>query len=110
MNYKLEKFWNINVKRMWGKRFFMNYKLEKFWNEEETNVGGLKEAMNYKLEKFWNSLNIGYWYVTSVIMNYKLEKFWNILVITQNKKAVRWTINLKSFEMELVQIVVAILI
>ena len=56
MNYKLEKFWNINVKRMWGKRFFMNYKLEKFWNEEETNVGGLKEAMNYKLEKFWNMI------------------------------------------------------
>ena len=31
-------------------------------------------------------------------MNCKLEKFWNIDYVEIDEKAVRWTVNLKSFE------------
>ena len=31
-------------------------------------------------------------------MNYKLEKFWNFAAISRNSTDTGWTINLKSFE------------
>ena len=36
----------------------MNYKLEKFWNLQDYLWKGYWKYMNYKLEKFWNSFNI----------------------------------------------------
>ena len=58
-----------------------------------------KIAMNCKLEKFWNSskyleLSVG------VSMNCKLEKFWNEEINEQKILPVKWTVNLKSFEMD----------
>ena len=55
----------------------MNYKLEKFWNSIKSQLKSLIGCMNYKLEKFWNE-----WY--------------NFPDFSGNK----WTINLKSFEIQ----------
>ena len=55
----------------------MNYKLEKFWNNETLNKSANFFNMNYKLEKFWNN---------------------NIKNIKRDEK--KWTINLKSFEIQ----------
>ena len=61
------------------------------------------DIMNYKLEKFWNYIS-GNSTPVSINMNYKLEKFWNAntqsIEITLNK----WTINLKSFEIIQIQL------
>ena len=76
MNYKLEKFWNlncsvgtkcpplpwtINLKSFeilkndtYQNIYKMNYKLEKFWNSNKKRGAGQNPTMNYKLEKFWN--------------------------------------------------------
>ena len=55
MNYKLEKFWNINGRCIWEKAKSMNYKLEKFWNDDAGLIEQALKIMNYKLEKFWNA-------------------------------------------------------
>ena len=53
--------------------------------------------MNYKLEKFWN-LPAPSVFKLLILMNYKLEKFWNVGGNIVDYKEYRWTINLKSFE------------
>ena len=55
--------------------------------------------MNYKLEKFWNIIV----FTSSsfcFFMNYKLEKFWNIRSKRCGNRRKKWTINLKSFEIQ----------
>ena len=75
----------------------MNYKLEKFWNKSTVYPEGSSPTMNYKLEKFWN-ISPHTFIKTFFIMNYKLEKFWNILNFSGRIEYLKWTINLKSFE------------
>ena len=41
----------------------------------------------------------------NLIMNYKLEKFWNIIEKAKGKEFLEWTINLKSFEIRKILIV-----
>ena len=81
----------------------MNYKLEKFWNINFANTSSTISAMNYKLEKFWNHSTLSA-HKSQIVMNYKLEKFWNkVSAKTVFIKAL-WTINLKSFEICLSQL------
>ena len=56
--------------------------------------------MNYKLEKFWNPTRFK-WYGVYEAMNYKLEKFWNNDNIAKVFLSLKWTINLKSFEISI---------
>ena len=119
MNYKLEKFWNGEITSHLFAVGTMNYKLEKFWNTTLKTICLVyikwtinlksfeilylsylfppKLIMNYKLEKFWNILNI-IKNIRYFLMNYKLEKFWNNSLLWISNHLIRWTINLKSFE------------
>ena len=75
----------------------MNYKLEKFWNNETLNKSANFFNMNYKLEKFWNYKN------NSLIScsdkwTINLKSFEIRLIDLNAAEFVKWTINLKSFE------------
>ena len=48
--------------------------------------------------------NRDYWEERQVKMNYKLEKFWNYEDVEILSALVKWTINLKSFEINIVQV------
>ena len=65
--------------------------------------------MNYKLEKFWNTKPPNILWCNS-LMNYKLEKFWNSQYLSIASSPASWTINLKSFEMEIKKIFLLIIL
>ena len=81
MNFKLEKFWNLSIGTSTLPAVDMNFKLEKFWNIYFSNSPAFPETMNFKLEKFWN------------FQKYGMEL-----------KKLKWTLNLKSFEIFLQQV------
>ena len=99
--------WTINLKsfeiqKVWKNEkdgYLMNYKLEKFWNGYSGPRTFQIIPMNYKLEKFWN-IGPEYSLTEKDLMNYKLEKFWNRRKNERYKKDGKWTINLKSFEIQ----------
>ena len=58
--------------------------------------------MNCKLEKFWNQ--IASFSPNKLLgMNCKLEKFWNTDLAKYEILYIKWTVNLKSFEIVLIQ-------
>ena len=56
--------------------------------------------MNCKLEKFWNKFSLAE-LIEFSCMNCKLEKFWNASFSIILETSMRWTVNLKSFEIKL---------
>ena len=83
--------------------------MKSFEIQEKIESEELKYKMNYKLEKFWNILHKrNVWSVGR--MNYKLEKFWNLTAAISFVGVSVWTINLKSFEIFLLNQVLDILL
>ena len=99
MNYKLEKFWNYLYCSFILKISSWTINLKSFEIDELKKANEEINKMNYKLEKFWNVKKFTHlgWIK---IMNYKLEKFWNLTIWSNNCCLVKWTINLKSFEIK----------
>ena len=97
MNYKLEKFWNSDISRVYISIPHMNYKLEKFWNSNQEKPPIWPYIMNYKLEKFWNAIKF---FVSSVCPGWTINLKSFEIICTQHHilMFLLWTINLKSFE------------
>ena len=55
--------------------------------------------MNCKLEKFWNDISSN-GFAKKPFMNCKLEKFWNKDGLESVYSGLKWTVNLKSFEIK----------
>ena len=75
MNLKHEMFWNTNFIQFQRDYFLMNLKHEMFWNKKGTKTAVISQLMNLKHEMFWN---IG----------------WNL----KQSRWIRWTLNMKCFE------------
>jgi len=82
MNYKLEKFWNCNIRQYSKSNISWTINLKSF-EIINPNIYYCNDMMNYKLEKFWNEIAKEIT-LTGIIMNYKLEKFWNLSTLSLN--------------------------
>ena len=76
----------------------MNLKHEMFWNKQGDIWLLGKHRMNLKHEMFWNTIK-SWWKDQKNKMNLKHEMFWNLLASKAFAFSIKWTLNMKCFEM-----------